>query len=390
MRRARTVGLVAQREFVERLASRAFQVSTAFTLVVVIALVAAPSIFGAGDAPSYTIGITGSAPEGLAAAVEANAVDPGTTAETRSFPNEASLRGAVVDGDVDLGVVDGSRVLTASGASGELVTLVTSALTNEAVAARAAELGVDSRQLAELLAGGPVIEEITHDDEEEGRLVIAFLGTVLLFVSIVTYGQWILIGVVEEKSSRVVEVVLGAVRPRYLLAGKVVGIGALGLIQLLLVAAVGVIGLRYTGDVGVPEIGLDLVVVVVGWFLLGFAFYASGYAATGSLVSRQEDAQNASFPLTLVIVAGYFVASTALGGGDNAILRVMSIVPPFSPMTMPLRQAIGVAAAWEVVVSVALMLVATVAMLRIGGRVYAGGLLRAKGKAREAFRSAEA
>ncbi len=296
----------------------------------------------------------------------------------------------MVDGDVDLGVVDGSRVLTESGAGGELVTLVTSALTNEAVAARATELGVDSRQLAELLAGGPVIEEITHDDEEEGRLVIAFLGTVLLFVSIVTYGQWILIGVVEEKSSRVVEVVLGAVRPRYLLAGKVVGIGALGLIQLLLVAAVGVIGLRYTGDVGVPEIGLDLVVVVVGWFLLGFAFYASGYAATGSLVSRQEDAQNASFPLTLVIVAGYFVASTALGGGDNAILRAMSIVPPFSPMTMPLRQAIGVAAAWEVVVSVALMLVATVAMLRIGGRVYAGGLLRAKVNAREAFRSAEA
>jgi ABC-2 type transport system permease protein len=132
---------------------------------------------------------------------------------------------------------------------------------------------------------------------------------------------------------------------------------------------------------------------VLVWFVLGFAFYAAGYAVAGSLVSNNEDAQNASFPLTLLLMAGYFVSTSALsGGGDNLLLQVLSIVPPFSPLVMPLRQVSGDAAVWEVALAVILMVAAIAAMLRVGGRVYSGGLLRSGGRAklRDAFRGSEA
>jgi ABC-2 type transport system permease protein len=202
----------------------------------------------------------------------------------------------------------------------------------------------------------------------------------------------VLQGVVEEKSSRVVEVVLGAVAPRHLLAGKIFGIGALGLIQVLLIAFTGLMAMQFAEGVDLPPVTVGAVGVVLMWFVLGFAFYASGYAVAGSLVSNNEDAQNASFPLTLLLMAGYFVSGSALGGGaDTALLRILSIVPPFSPMVMPLRQVAGEAAPWEVALAVALMLLAIAVMIRIGGRVYSGALLRTGGRAklRDALRGAE-
>ncbi len=275
----------------------------------------------------------------------------------------------------------------------ELVTLVTAVAAAESLQAAAEQLDIDSGALGELLSAAPVVEEIEPvDDAEEQRLFLAFIGTLVLFVSIVTYGQWVLQGVVEEKSSRVVEVILGAVQPRHLLGGKVLGIGALGLIQVLLIAGTGFVVSRLTKPVDLPPITFGVVMTILVWFVLGFAFYAAGYAVAGSLVSNNEDAQNASFPLTLVLMVGYFVSTSALGGGDNVLVRILSIVPPFSPMVMPLRQVAGEAAAWEVALAMILMIAAIVAMLRIGGRVYSGGLLRSGGRAklRDAFRGAEA
>jgi ABC-2 type transport system permease protein len=272
-----------------------------------------------------------------------------------------------------------------------LATLVTTTLQAAGVETEADALGLSPEQVTDLLAGGVTVQELDTQDDEEERSGIAFIGTILLFVSIVTYGQWILIGVVEEKTSRVVEVILGAVQPRHLLAGKVIGIGVLGLGQLVLIAAIGLIAMRTNQQLDVPSIGVGFALTLIGWFLLGFTFYAAGYAVAGSLVSRQEDAQNASFPLTMVMLVAYFVAISAIGGEDNPVLRVLSIIPPFSAITMPVRQATGNATPVEVVLSVVLMLGAIVLMLRVGGRIYAGGLLRTGGrvKIREALRSAD-
>lgn len=386
-----TIWLVAKRELRERVASRAFQVSTALTVILVAGLLLAPSFFGLDEAPAYTIGTVGeSAPE-LAAIVAATAPDDRTTAEGVAYSDDTALRDAVIDGDVDIGVVGTTTIITGPGADPELTTLVTAALTSLGVRDRAAAAGLDEAELADLFAVNVSVEELADEEADEEATAVAFVGTVLLFISIVTYGQWILIGVVEEKSNRVVEVILGAVRARYLLAGKVLGIGLLGLAQLLLIALIGITIVRTTDGFDLPTLGPNLVLTVLLWFVLGFTFYATGFAVAGSLVSRQEEAQNASFPLTIVMLVGYIVASTSLTGGDNIALQVLSIIPPFSPMTMPLRQAAGNAAPWEIVLAVVLMLAATAVMLRIGGKVYSGGLLRTGGKVkvREALRSAE-
>ena len=387
----RTVRLVAVREMRERVSSRSFQVSTALTVLLVAAALFLPALFGAGDPPSYTVGATGDIPSDLAESVAGAATDPETEVTTTDFPDRSALETAVTEGDVDLGVIGATTVLVGPDSDTELVTLVTATLQAAGVEAQADALGLAPEEVAELFAGGVTVEELETQDDQEERSGIAFIGTFLLFVSIVTYGQWILIGVVEEKTSRVVEVILGAVQPRHLLAGKVIGIGVLGLAQLVLITAIGLIAMRTNEQFDVPSIGVGFAVTLIGWFLLGFTFYAAGYAVAGSLVSRQEDAQNASFPLTLVMLVAYFVAISAIGGEDNPVLRVLSIIPPFSAITMPVRQATGNATALEVLVSIVLMLAAIVLMLRVGGRIYAGGLLRAGGrvKVREAFRSAD-
>jgi ABC-2 type transport system permease protein len=386
-----TVWLVAVRELRERVASRAFQVSTAMTMIFVVGILLVPSLLGLDDPPSYTIGIEGDAPSEIADAVARNAVTEGTTVETEAFDDIAALRIAVRDGTVGIGVA-GFTILVGPDSDAELFTLTAAAVGALELQARAGDMGLDTADLAQLIGTGPDIEEIAlKGDDDDGNNVAAFVGTILLFISIVTYGQWILIGVVEEKSSRVVEVVLGAVRARHLLAGKVLGIGILGLAQLLLIGMLGVYVVRTTEQFDVPSVGVSIVLIVVAWFILGFTFFATGYAVAGSLVSRQEDAQNASFPLTMVMLASYFVAIFSVDSGDNVAIRIMSLVPPFSPLTMPLRQAAGNAEAWEVAVSVVLMVGAIALMLRIGGRAYSGGLLRSGGKVklREAFRTAE-
>jgi len=392
MNRFQTVWLVARRELRERAGSRAFQISTALTILLVVGLLLAPAVFGLSDAPEYTIGETGDNETNFAAFVTASAEQEGTTAETKTYQTQEDLRVAVRDGEVDIGIADDSIVLTGPDTDPELTALIGAAIVAADLTQRAEDLGLDPAVVRDLLTAGPTVEAVEPENEDEtAEGVVAFVGTVLLFISIVTYGQWILIGVVEEKSSRVVEVVLGAVRPRDLLAGKVVGIGILGLAQLLVVAGLGLYIARATDTFDLPDVGFDLFAIVVLWFLLGFTFFASGFAVAGSLVSRQEEAQNASFPLTLIMLVGYFTATSALTGGDNAVLRALSIIPPFSPMTMPLRQAVGDALWWEVVLAVVLMLVAIAGMLRIGGRVYSGGLLKTgrKVKLREALQAAE-
>lgn len=387
----RSIGLVALRELRERAASRAFQISTGFTILLVVLGLAIPTLLDSDETPTFRIGGVDGPGLILETTIESGTSAEGAEVVYDSYADEARLRQALLDGDVEIGVIGTATVLTTPDTSGELLALTTAALAAAGLDERAAELGLSPGDLQQLFGDNIAVEEVTDGDEEGSQSAVAFIGAVLLFVSILTYGQWILIGVIEEKSNRVVEVVLGAVPARHLLAGKVLGIGALGLAQLLLVAAIGLVGAANLDAIDLPELDVRLVVIITFWFILGFAFYATGFAVTGSLVSRQEEAQNASFPLTMVMMASYFVAASAIGGGDNFVLRIASLVPPFSPITMPVRQTAGDALAWEVAVAVGLMVAATLLLLRIGGRIYSGGLLKTGGKVslKEAFRSAE-
>jgi len=390
----RALLLVARRDFLERVKSRAFQISTALTVVLVLVAVVAPQFF-ADDDPEWRVAVVGVDP----GAVELTMTtlqgenDPIPT-RARSVATRPAAIAALEAGDVDAAIVAGEGVLISGGTSRALSTLASAALTALELTDRAAELGLSPTQVADLLSidQAPVesIEGPAPEDNGDGAETLALFATILLFVSIVTYGQWILIGVIEEKSNRVVEVVVGTVPPRTLLTGKVLGIGLLGLIQLIAIAAVAFAALRATGVADLPDTTGAVLAASAFWFFLGFAFYATAYAAAGALVSRQEEAQNAAFPLTLVLMSAYFIATLSVNG-DNPVIRWASLLPPFAPMTMPLRIALDRATTAEIAISSLLMIVGVLVLMRVAARIYRGGILRAGGKIKinEAWRSSE-
>ena len=157
-------------------------------------------------------------------------------------------------------------------------------------------------------------------------------------MSLAVYGQWVLTGVVEEKNNRVVELILSAVRPRHLLAGKVIGIGLLGLAQLALVAGLAAI-LLAAGVFDAPASLGGSLALVVPWFALGFALYAVAYAAAGALASRQQDANSAGQPVTYTLLAAYFVGYVALSADANGTLaHVLTVFPLTAPLVLPARE----------------------------------------------------
>jgi len=247
---------------------------------------------------------------------------------------------------------------------------------------RLAEAGIDPNQVSQALSVPP-LELVTLDadaERNEQRQVIAFLGVAVLYGLLILMGQYVAMGVVEEKSSRVVELLLSTIKPWQLLAGKVIGLGLLGLAQLLVMCVVG-LGAAIGFDVlTVPGDAIGTMAQVIGWFVLGYAFYAAVFAAGAALVSRQEDLQSVLLPMIIVLVAAFVVAIQAAQNPDGLLARITSLVPALSPMVMPVRSAGGGVAWWEIVVAVVLMLAAIALVIRLGGRIYAGALLRTGGK----------
>lgn len=235
--------------------------------------------------------------------------------------------------------------------------------------------------------------DVASDPEwdENADAVVAMIGTVMLFGAIIGYGQVVLMGVAEEKSSRVVEVVLGCVPPSRLLAGKVIGIGLFGLTQFILVVGTAGVMLATLDTVPVPPATGKTMLVVGIFFLLGYTLYAAIYAAVGTLMSRTENASNAAGPLNLLVGVGYMTTLLSLSNVENPVMRVVSLLPPFAPIALPIRIAGGEIAVWEVVLGVALLLAAIYGINRLAARLYLGGVMRggAKSRLRQAWRAAE-
>jgi ABC-2 type transport system permease protein len=213
----------------------------------------------------------------------------------------------------------------------------------------------------------------------------------VIYLLLLTYGFTVANGVLEEKSSRVSEVLLGVIRPTQLLAGKVTGIGVVALVQLLMIAVPTIAVAMAIGSFHLPT-GTPLTIAAVFvWALLGYALYSCVFAAAGAAASRPEDIGNATAPITIMIALTYFLAVAATQQPDGTLARVVSFVPFMAPMTMLPRAAVGNVAPWEVPLAVALVLLATYGTVRLGARVYVGGLRRPgpRLKLREAWRAAE-
>jgi ABC-2 type transport system permease protein len=210
---------------------------------------------------------------------------------------------------------------------------------------------------------------------------------VLIFMAIITYGTWVAMSVAEEKSSRVMELMLNATTPLQMLAGKVIGNGAAGLTQYGIILGAVIAGLVAQGPIhravlsgsststafgglNVPVLGAFVVL-----FVLGFLLYSLLYAALGSMVSRQEDVQSATSPLMMLIMIGYFMSIFGLQAIDEAWVRIASFIPFFSPYLMLARVSVGHVEVWEFGLAIVFLLVAVAIALVVAARIYSAGVL---------------
>ena len=370
------VGLVVRREITTRVRERSFLISTAVTLLIIAAVVILPSLFGQDD-NDVTVGLVGDTSTVEPALQQAAQVQD-TKVTVARYADEAAGRAAIESGDADAVFLGAGRVLVDDELSGRTEQVVQTAYRQAAGATRLTRAGLDPTAVATALDVPPLAVTAIDppDPDSDQRQQAAFFGVLLLYFQLVGYGVWVALGVVEEKSSRVVELLLSTLRPWQLLAGKVIGIGLLGLAQLVLTGLVGLAAGVGTGAVDVPSGVAGVIGQVLVWFLLGFAFYACLYAALAALVSRQEEVQNVTSPLTILLVGSFFLALTALNNPDSALVTVMSILPPFSTMVMPIRWASGSAPLWQVGLSMLIMAVVLIVLIRLAGRIYAGAVLR--------------
>jgi ABC-2 type transport system permease protein len=306
--------------------------------------------------------------------------------------DDATGRAQVGSGDLDAlltGAPGDYQVLGRDAVDSGVQAIVSTAVQQQALTAALSGAGLDPAQLASRSEVRPVTLEPV-DPNRGQQLALAFVGTILLFLSFTAYGQLVATGVVEEKQSRVVELLLATIKPWQLLAGKIMGLGAVGLLQLVVLGAIGVIGGTVTGLLTLPSAAAGMFAMVILWYLLGFFLFAALYAAIGSTVSRQEDLNAVIGPMIFVIIVPFILTVNLLPNDPRSELgAVLSFIPFFSQTVMPARYALGVASLWEVLISALIALAALVVVVRVAGRIYQNSILRtgARVSLREAIRS---
>jgi ABC-2 type transport system permease protein len=373
--------LVARREIVTRVRERSFLIATLVTIGILAAIVVLPNALGFGDR-SATIVVSSPAGERVAAAAQpgARALDLTLTVERAS---EADARARVRDGDVDAALVGGGPdVLVRSDLDDDLGAVLRQASASVRSDEALARAGLSQAQRRAALQPPPlrVVElEPDRNDQAQGFATVAVF---LLFFQLIGYGYWIAAGIVEEKASRVVELLLSTIRPRQLLAGKVLGIGTVALGQLALIGVVGLVLAIVTDSVDVPGDAVVALLVVLAFFLLGYAFYSAMFAVAGALVPRQEEIQNVTTPIQIVLFATYFLSFQAVSEPDGPLAQVLSFIPPTAAIVLPVRTIAGDIPAWQIALGSVLLAAGAAAMLAAAARIYANAVLRTGSRVR--------
>lgn len=342
------IWLVAEREIGSKLRSKAFVISTAILFIGALALVIWAG-FQASNDSGTPVAVTADAQQYVSAAEGLDVTD---------VDDRAAAEALVADGTVDAGVVgDPSSPL------------------GFAVIADSSPPTTLLLQLAQV----PPVELLNPDEGNAALGYIAAVGFGIVFLLAASlFGGTIAQSVVEEKQTRVVELLISAIPVRSLLAGKVIGNTILAMGQILILAAIAVIGLTVTDQTALLQgLGGPIAWFAI-FFLFGFILLASLFAAAASMVSRQEDIGSTTMPLTMLVMAPYFLV---IFFNDNpVVLAIMSYVPFSAPVGMPMRIFLGQAQWWEPLVSIAILIATCVAAILIAARIYQNSLLRMGGR----------
>jgi ABC-2 type transport system permease protein len=388
--------LVAWRDFRVRLREKGFAISSAITLTVLTVFILLRAYGGVVD--SFEVGTVGDGElaDRVARLAERSGFDLTIVQIADESEADAALRRGDVDavlvGDID-DVTRGTAVIRVMQAPPGLVDALVQAaaiglrLDRALADAEVAPETIDELQNQRPVEVSPIVQA---DPDRVAKAQVAFVAVLLLYGQLFGYGVWVATGVIEEKSSRVVEVLLSAIRPRQLMAGKIAGIGLLGLLQLVVISAYALGLASVTGVIALRADSLAAAALTIGWFVLGFAFYASTFAVAGALVSRMEELQNAIVPINLLVFASFFISVGAVQDPNSTPAVVASLLPFSSALAMPVRMVYGAATPMQIVASLAIVVGATALLIPLAGRVYAGAVLKIgrKVRLRDAWRAA--
>ena len=379
--------IVAEREFMTKVRDKTFIGATVFTLLFLIGFFVVGSIID-GNSDDFDVAVVGGQDSALVQQAEAllQADNPDASITVEEVDDLAAAEVSVREGDADAALVrgdDGYELLGDDEIDTGLRAALTTAVSRDVLERNAAAQGVDLEALNEGTdIGVRLLDE--NADESGARSVVAFAFALVFFMTALGFGMSIAQRVTQEKESRVVEILAAAVPIRSLLWGKIIGNTVLALGQVVLLVAVGLVGLAITGRrellTGISWAALWYVL----FFVLGFLALAALWSVAGSLASRQEDLQATTMPGQLILIVPYFMSVLA----SEQIQTIVSMLPIVSTMVMPGRMAQGDVPWWQIAVAIAATLVAAAVFVRVGSRLYERTLLRTGGriKYRDAFK----
>ncbi len=414
----RNIPLIVGREYKARVKKRSFVISTIAITLILVAGAFVPTIIEALSVNSQskvvvinTAGATAGQDVTVALDNILNQSRDKTTRKkdfevTSAQPGEkAALRQRVHDDKLDVLVTVGRNAAgdltfdyyTNASTAGVQTSRVSAAISQLNFTDKLARSGVPQSQLASLYTP-PELKATSTAEEATGRTptetlaayFVAFAGVVLIYIVVTQYGVMVAQGAAEEKSNRIMEIMINAATPFQLMIGKIVGIGLSGVTQMsiVLVAASAALlaqaplksvlvanSTSNAPSLDIASLSLGMLLMLGIYFVLGFLLYGALYAAVGSLVSRQEDVQSALGPLTILLLVSYMLGIFGLQAPDSSWVVALSFFPFSTPILMLTRIGVGTVSTWEVLLSLVIMVVSIAIMLAIATRVYRAGVL---------------
>ncbi len=380
-----TVLLVARREVRMRLRSRVFAGGTIVTAALVVVGIIAASLL-AGKTSPVRVGFSGGS-QTLERTFTGSAAALGAQVTVSDIADVTAGKAQITEGRLDV-LVTGTSTAPTAVAKDAVPSNVESALSLAAEAARLSDAGLTPASVKSAMALVPIQLLAPPKTKDNENLFAGLAVGILLFIALGQYGNMVAQSVVEEKATRIMEILLATIRPSRLLAGKVIGIGLVGLLQLTIVGAAALVAVHVTNVAAIPAFGVAAILGDIFWFLLGFLFYATAYAAVASLVSRQEEVQSAVAPIGILQIAGYLLVYAALPNPSGPLATVCSLLPPFAPYLMAVRMASSDVPFWQVGLAVALIVVSIGGLTWLAGRMYTNAAMRIGARVRfmDAFR----
>jgi ABC-2 type transport system permease protein len=390
MKRIPTTRLVMKREIEERLQSRLIRAMTAFTALGVVLIIVIPAIVRQPAKPTV-VGLVGSSAQALGPTLRRAATEARVEVRIVDVASAEAARTEVRDGTLAIALSVGEHSAVAEvkeTLSPTIAALLRSTLNLAHLDQVLGEAGVPPPAVRRALTPVPFSTTALQPPppDRAARSVAALAAGLLLYLSLGLYAAAVANGVAQEKTSRTAEVLLAAVRPRQLMTGKVVGIGLVGLGQLAVAVAAGLVANAVVHRAEIPSTVWLLLPSILVWFVLGFALYSFAYAAAAATVARQEEVQFVTLPIGLPLIAGFLLTYAAIASPSAWWIRLLSFLPPLTPILMPARIALGHVAGWEIALAVLIMLASIYGTARLAARIYAGAIVR--GGARLGWRAA--